>query len=83
MSLLVRPRDAAPLLLVGDLTYDVDAFERGIASGVGRASQLRETRRRVLGLREQLPGLTLLAAHDPRAVDLLAAAHPAGDRLTA
>jgi N-acyl homoserine lactone hydrolase len=74
MSMLVRRPEDAPLLLVGDLTYDIHAFERGVHSGVGSRRQLRHTRQRVLALRSINPGLQILAAHDPAAAGLLDAA---------
>jgi N-acyl homoserine lactone hydrolase len=76
MSMLVRRRDAPPLLLAGDLTYDVHAFERGGTGGVGNRRQLRKTRDDVLTLRSNQPGMQILAAHDPAAADLLNAARP-------
>jgi N-acyl homoserine lactone hydrolase len=77
MSMLVRRPPTAPLLLAGDLTYDVHAFERGVAGGVGSRRQLRRTRDRVLALRANNPGMQILAAHDPAAAALLAPAQPA------
>ena len=78
MSMLVRRRETVPLLLVGDLTYDIHAFERGRTGGVGSRNQLRKTRDKVLELRANNPGLQILAAHDPAAAGLLdAAAQPA------
>ncbi len=74
MSMLVRPPDRPPLLLVGDLTYDIHAFERGVHSGVGSRRALRRTRARVLALRANNPGMRILAAHDPAAAGLLEAA---------
>ncbi|HKN40623.1 MAG TPA: MBL fold metallo-hydrolase [Acidimicrobiia bacterium] len=74
VSLLVRRNDGPPLLLVGDLTYDIHAFERGVHSGVGSRRRLARTRRAVLALREANPGLRILAAHDPAAAQLLEAA---------
>jgi N-acyl homoserine lactone hydrolase len=71
MSMLVRRSGQPPLLLVGDLTYDVCAFERGVSGGVGSRRQLRATRDRVLALRAANPGMQLLAAHDPAAAKLL------------
>jgi glyoxylase-like metal-dependent hydrolase (beta-lactamase superfamily II) len=71
MSLLVHRDDGPPLLLVGDLTYDIHAFERGVHSGVGRRRRLARTRQAVLELRAANPGLRILAAHDPAAADLL------------
>ena len=77
MSMLVRRPEAVPLLLAGDLTYDVHAFEGGRTGGVGSRRQLRKTRRKVLALRVNNPGMQVLAAHDPAAAGLLdAAAQP-------
>jgi N-acyl homoserine lactone hydrolase len=73
MSMLVRRPDGAPLLLVGDLTYDIHALDRGVDSGVGSRRQLRQTRRQVLALRANNPGLLVLAAHDPAAAAMLGA----------
>jgi N-acyl homoserine lactone hydrolase len=72
-SLLVRRNDGPPLLLVGDLTYDIHAFDRGVHSGVGSRRRLARTRQAVLALREANPGLRILAAHDPAAAELLEA----------
>ncbi len=74
MSMLVRRDDAPPLLLVGDLTYDVHAFERGVSGGVGSKRALLETRAKVMTVRANHPGLRILAAHDPAAADQLEAA---------
>ena len=77
MSMLVRRPEAVPLLLAGDLTYDVHAFEGGRTGGVGSRRQLRKTRRKVIALRVNNPGMQVLAAHDPAAAGLLdAAAQP-------
>src|SRR5262249_16951544 len=74
MSMLVRRSNQAPLLLVGDLTYDIHAFDRGVHSGVGSRRRLRQTRDRVLALPSVNPGMQILAAHDPAAAALLDAA---------
>jgi glyoxylase-like metal-dependent hydrolase (beta-lactamase superfamily II) len=76
MSMLVRPNEGPPMLLVGDLTYDIHAFERGASSGVGSKRTLRATRSKVLALREHHPGMPILAAHDPAAATLLDTATP-------
>ncbi len=73
MSLLIRRPDAAPLLLVGDVTYDPALLRRGIVPDVGdRATQL-ETATRIALLQQHLPTLRILAAHDPHALTALAA----------
>ena len=74
MSMFVRRSDGPPLLLVGDLTYDVHAFEHGVSSGVGSKRALRDTRTKVMALRANHPAMPILAAHDPAAAGLLDAA---------
>jgi glyoxylase-like metal-dependent hydrolase (beta-lactamase superfamily II) len=74
MSMFVRRSDGPPLLLVGDLTYDVHALERGVTGGVGNRRALRDTRTKVMGLRANHPAMQILAAHDPAAARLLDAA---------
>jgi N-acyl homoserine lactone hydrolase len=71
ISMLVRRPSAVPLLLVGDLTYDIHALEDGVHGGVGDHRQLRQTRDKVLALKANYPGMQILAAHDPHAARLL------------
>jgi glyoxylase-like metal-dependent hydrolase (beta-lactamase superfamily II) len=71
MSLLVRRPDAAPLLLVGDLTYAAELVELGRVHGVGDRRQMRIALDRVRQLQARLPGLAILAAHDPGAAERL------------
>jgi N-acyl homoserine lactone hydrolase len=73
LSMLVRREGAAPLLLVGDLTYDDDLLRAEALPGVGSRRRLRESTRLVNALRSRLPGLVVLPAHDPGAADRLAA----------
>jgi N-acyl homoserine lactone hydrolase len=70
MSMLVRRAAAAPLLLVGDVTYDIHAFNRGQTGGVGSRRQLRASGDKLRALRTSNPGMQLLAAHDPAAAEL-------------
>lgn len=72
MSLLVRRADRPPLLLVGDLTYDADLLAAGRLPGVGNRRQMRSAVTAVNALRERMPGLVVLAAHDPGAAAALA-----------
>jgi glyoxylase-like metal-dependent hydrolase (beta-lactamase superfamily II) len=67
VSLLVRRNGRAPLLLVGDLTYDASLLERRQIPGVGKPHRLMETTDKVLALREAMPDLVFLPAHDPTA----------------
>jgi N-acyl homoserine lactone hydrolase len=74
LSLLVRQPGLPPLLMVGDLTYDVHLLETGQVPGVGRRRRLRESTAMVSKLRQQYPGLVILPAHDPAAAGRLAQA---------
>jgi glyoxylase-like metal-dependent hydrolase (beta-lactamase superfamily II) len=75
VSLLVRREGVAPVLLVGDLTYEVEVLERGRIPGVGQRAQLHASSALVRGLQQRLPGLAILAAHDPGAAARLACAN--------
>jgi N-acyl homoserine lactone hydrolase len=71
LSLLIRRQTRSPLLLVGDLTYGADLLERRQLPGVGGRSQLANTTNQVLELKEQMPDLVILPAHDPTAAQRL------------
>jgi len=71
MSLLIRRRERSPLLLVGDLTYGAELLLRSQVPGVGARRQLVETTRRVLALKQTMPDLVILPAHDPTAAQRL------------
>jgi N-acyl homoserine lactone hydrolase len=71
LSLLIRRQTRSPLLLVGDLTYEAELLERRQLPGVGRRSQLANTTNQVLALRERMPDLAILPAHDPTAAQRL------------
>lgn len=73
LSLLVRRPGRAPLLMVGDLTYDADLLAAGQVPGAGDKGQMRRAVAAVNELRGRFPDLTMLAAHDPAAAGLLAA----------
>lgn len=71
LSLLIREDGMAPLLLVGDLTYDVRLLAEERIPGVGVPGELRRASRSINALRERYPDLVVLAAHDPAAAGLL------------
>jgi N-acyl homoserine lactone hydrolase len=71
LSLLVRRRTRSPLLLVGDLSYGADVLERGQLPGVGARRQLAQATQKVLALKQRMPGLVILPAHDPTAAQRL------------
>jgi glyoxylase-like metal-dependent hydrolase (beta-lactamase superfamily II) len=77
MSLLVRQAGHRPLLMVGDLTYDVHVLEEGHVPGVGSRRRLRQATSMVNKLRTRMPDLVILPAHDPGAADRLA--HATGE----
>jgi N-acyl homoserine lactone hydrolase len=82
ISLLVRRPQHPPLLLVGDLTYDIDRMERGDVPGSGDTARMHRSSDLVAGLKKRMPDLVVLAAHDPSASGRLRAslapATPAG-----
>jgi ABC-type polysaccharide/polyol phosphate transport system ATPase subunit len=73
MSMLLRTGGLPPVLLVADLTYDVDSLIKDQAPGTGDAKQLRSSFAKVRNLKKQLPDLVILASHDPGAAETLRA----------
>ena len=69
LSLLLRQDGLAPMLFVGDLTYDIHLFDDDHVPGVGRRRDLLASTQRVKALRDAQPGLIVAAAHDPGAAD--------------
>jgi N-acyl homoserine lactone hydrolase len=67
LSLLIRRKSRPPLLLVGDLTYAAELLERRQVPGVGQRRRLAESTGKVLALKQQMPDLVILPAHDPTA----------------
>lgn len=80
MSLLLRSEGIPSMLFVGDLTYDVDLLAADHVPGVGDRAGLHHTTRLVNQLAARMPGMPILAAHDPAAAGLLQSAltHAAG-----
>jgi N-acyl homoserine lactone hydrolase len=74
MSLLVRQAGLPPLMMVGDLTYDVHLMEHDHVPGVGSRRRLREATALINQMRQIYPDLVVLPAHDPGAADRLARA---------
>jgi glyoxylase-like metal-dependent hydrolase (beta-lactamase superfamily II) len=68
MSMLVRSDGYPPLLLVGDLTYDVGLLMQDQLPGVyADKAQLKSSFAKVRELKTQLPDLVILGSHDPAA----------------
>ena len=74
VSLLVRRSDAAPVLLIGDLTYSDELLDRDQVAATGERELLLDSYARVRALRDRIPGLVVIASHDATAADKLAAA---------
>lgn len=74
ISVLVRRVGRAPLLFVGDLTFDASLMADERVPGVGSHADLRASTRRVNALRAIHPELVVLAAHDRAAAGMLASA---------
>lgn len=72
VSMLVRRSHAAPVLLIGDLTYAEELLDHDRVPGTGDAAQLRASFSSVRELRDRTPGLVILPAHDWDAADKLA-----------
>jgi glyoxylase-like metal-dependent hydrolase (beta-lactamase superfamily II) len=79
LSLLVRRPGLPPLVLVGDLTYDVDLLARERVPGVGSRARLIESTRLVNEYVRRHPGAVVLAAHDPAAERLFKESLNRGD----
>jgi N-acyl homoserine lactone hydrolase len=71
ISLLVRRPGKSPLLLVGDLTYDIHKMEHGDVPGSGDQPQMHASSNLVAELKKRMPDLVVLAAHDPSAAGRL------------
>lgn len=71
MSLLVRREGKVSLVMVGDLTYDVELMEQGRVPGVGDKQGLQQATKAVNALRDTYADLVVLPAHDPSAAERL------------
>lgn len=71
MSMLVRSVNLPPLLLVGDLTYEVDLLIKDQVPGTGDKAQLLSSFAKVRELQKLLPDLIILPTHDPAATEAL------------
>jgi glyoxylase-like metal-dependent hydrolase (beta-lactamase superfamily II) len=79
MSLFVQRTGAAPLLMVGDVTYESELLEAGRIPGVGDSRGLHKTSAMIRELKARYPDLAVLAAHDPGARDGLRLANRTGE----
>ena len=74
MSMLVRSSGLPPLLLVGDLTYELEPLRNDQVPGIGDAEQLKASFAKVRELENALPDLVVLPSHDPSVTETLATA---------
>ena len=71
MSMLVRSAEFSPILLVGDLTYELDLLMKDQIPGTGDKTQLLASFANVRALKKQLPDLVVLPTHDQAAIEAL------------
>jgi glyoxylase-like metal-dependent hydrolase (beta-lactamase superfamily II) len=64
ISMLIRQNGWDPILLVGDLTYEVALLEQDIVPGTGDGETLLASFAKVRGLKSRLPELVIVASHD-------------------
>lgn len=72
VSMLVRPADGPPVLMIGDLTYNDELLEQDRTPDTGEREVLLESFAKVKALRNNNPGLIILPAHDLHAAEKLA-----------
>jgi glyoxylase-like metal-dependent hydrolase (beta-lactamase superfamily II) len=72
VSLLVRRPGLAPLMMVGDLTYDIHLLTEGHTPGVGFRRTLSSSTAAVNRFVKRNPDVVILPAHDPGAARRLA-----------
>ena len=73
VSMLVRREERPPLLLIGDLTYAEELLLNDRFPATGNKEELRASFAKVRALKERLPDLVILPAHDPSAAEKLRA----------
>lgn len=74
LSMLIRQDGWAPILLVGDLTYEAGLLQQDRLPGTGDAALLRASFAKVRNLKEKIPDLVIVPSHDFAAAELIAKA---------
>jgi N-acyl homoserine lactone hydrolase len=64
LSMLVQSEAWAPILLVGDLTYEAELIETDATPGTGDKAVLHASYENVRRLKERLPDLVIVPSHD-------------------
>lgn len=65
LSMLVQSVGRAPVLLIGDLAYQANLLMKDQLPGIGDKDELRRSFAKVRDLKAKLPGLKIIASHDP------------------
>lgn len=71
MSLLLRSEGTAPLLFVGDLTYEQSLLMNDQVAGVGDGERLKASFAQVRALMQKLPDLAVIPSHDPSVTETI------------
>lgn len=71
ISMLVRRGDASPLLFIGDLTYNEELLMNNQFPGTGDKEELGKSFAKVRAMKERMPDLVILPAHDFAAAEKL------------
>ncbi|MDH4064266.1 MAG: MBL fold metallo-hydrolase [Acidobacteriota bacterium] len=74
VSMLVRRVERPPLLMIGDLTYAEELLQLDHVPAIGDKDLLLASFAKVRALKEHMPDLVILPAHDPTAAEKLRAA---------
>ncbi len=69
LSMFVRRSNLPPLLLIGDLAYDVRALEENRLPGTGNKKELNSSYEAVRKFKARHPGLMIVPSHDLKAVE--------------
>lgn len=74
LSMLIRQDGWAPILLVGDLTYEAGLLQQDRLPGTGDPALLRQSFAKVRNLKDKIPGLVIVPSHDFAAAEVIAKA---------
>jgi N-acyl homoserine lactone hydrolase len=78
MSMLIRSEGSAPVLLVADACYSVEALMEDRFPGTGDRPAMREAFARIRELAARTPGLVIVPSHDPGAAEAVRTVWPRG-----
>lgn len=75
VSMLIRSASAAPILLIGDLSYSEELLLRHQVAGTGDKATLLDSFAKIRAMKTHTPELVIIASHDTTASDKLIVAH--------